>query len=122
VCAGAPLRTCTVAGGYSIEGKILPATEKDERLVKVTHDGETVEALWNPGFIIKSGDKYYLTLAVWEYENVPHETERQLEGVAEIIHLFNEGIEDGKLVKAVSIPNIHHNFHNAQIVPNPNKP
>jgi hypothetical protein len=99
------------------KGKILPDTNDKEKLVTVVHDGESVEALLNPGFIIKKGDKYFLTLAVWEYEHVPHETPEQKEGVHEIIHLFNEGLREGKLVEAVPIPNAVARFIYTQILP-----
>ncbi len=95
----------------------MPQTKDKETLVTVMHDGETVEALLDPGFIIKRGDKYFLTLAVWEYEHVPGETDEQKEGVHEIIHLFNQGLREGKLVEAVPIANSIDRFVYSQILP-----
>ena len=98
-------------------GNVLPDIKDAERLVTVTHDGETVEALWDPGFIIKKGDKYFLTLAVWEYEQAPGETVQQQEGVAEVIHLFNMGLKDGKLLAAVPVADDVDRFPLTQIRP-----
>lgn len=47
------------------------------------------DALSHPRFILRAGDKYYLTLAVWEYDpHHPDITEEQRRGVARIAELY----------------------------------
>ncbi len=81
----------------------MPDSGKGGHLVEVMRDGVTVDALWKPEFIIKMGEKYYLTLAVWEYDHHPGETEQQREGVHEVVHLFEDGLKAGRLKEAVLV-------------------
>ncbi len=102
--------------------KTMPDAKDNERRAEVTHDGKTVETLWDPAFIVKRGDRYYLTLAVWEYEKGPGHTPEQREGVAEVIALFDSAVLQGNLLAAVMIPNnIDHGVF-TQIKPGPHPP
>ncbi|MGI8839302.1 MAG: hypothetical protein ACR2F8_00710 [Caulobacteraceae bacterium] len=57
-------------------------------------------ALAEPKFIIKLGEKYFITLALWEYDLSKAQGEDQKEGCRDTQKLF----ENGKKIDAVLIP------------------
>jgi hypothetical protein len=74
---------------------------KPPKIVEVAQD--SVPALSEPHFLIKVGDRYYLTLAVWEYSlNAPDITDEQRQGVKQIAEIFNKLA--AKAVPAVVAP------------------
>ncbi len=62
---------------------------KPPKTVQVSQD--SAQALSEPHFLIKVGDRYYLTLAVWEYSLDAHGiTDEQREGVKQIAATFEK--------------------------------
>jgi hypothetical protein len=49
---------------------------------------KTTIALTNPQFIIKVGERYYLTLAVWEYDFEKADGEDQRHGCKHVARIF----------------------------------
>ena len=41
-----------------------------------------------PVFIVRVGDKYYLTREVWEYDKAAAKTDEQIDGFEQILNLF----------------------------------
>ena len=69
------------------------------RVVVQTH------ALGRPTFLIKLDDKYYSTLAVWEYNpSAPGLTEEQRFQINHLIEVFEARVRDGHSLEAVSVP------------------
>jgi hypothetical protein len=60
--------------------------EGRDKLVFVSTRG--ADALSEPRFIVRIGEKYYLTFGAWEYDESAAETEEQKQGCAEIRDLF----------------------------------
>ena len=74
-------------------------TSDSSPYVEVSADSMT--ALSEPHFLIKVGEAYYLTLAVWKYDpDAPEITAEQRSGVAHIRHLF-EGAGVDQVLPAV---------------------
>jgi hypothetical protein len=57
----------------------------------VTISTDAKPANSEPVFIIKRGDVYYLSMAVWEYDPAAAVGQRQTEGVSGVEALFNAG-------------------------------
>lgn len=70
----------------------------DEHLLVVASRGEL--ALNKPRFIVKAGDKYFLTFGAWEYEPARARNGREKSGCREIKELF----EQSPKVEAADVP------------------
>ena len=60
--------------------------EHNPHIVKVVHP--PADALSSPTFIIKVEDRYYVTLALWEYRLKDATTDAQRESVEEIMRVY----------------------------------
>jgi len=67
----------------------MSESSDDRHIVRVVKSAPP--ALSAPTFIIKDGDKYYLTLALWEYDKGQAKTEEEREGCAAIADLYRTG-------------------------------
>jgi hypothetical protein len=65
-------------------------------MVFVSSDAEAAQS--QPQFIIKMGDVYYLTRAVWQYDFNLATTDDQREGVAQIANEFSDLGDGANLV------------------------
>jgi hypothetical protein len=74
---------------------------RDDIVSVSTH---SMDALSEPRFIIKIGDRYFLTLGTWEYEREKAATPAQKEGCDRIIDLYNRRFNNGPHGEAVRVP------------------
>ena len=73
----------------------------DRRVVKVA---TPTEALCDPTFVIKFENKYYTTLALWEYDpHAPNLTPEQRRDVGEVERLYGEERDRGNAHEAVKV-------------------
>lgn len=80
----------------------MPDTVKADDIVSVSK--HPVDALSTPRFIIQVGEKYFLTLALWEYDLSQAKTPDQVDGCNDIAHLFATYLAEGHVFKAVRLP------------------
>ena len=76
----------------------MDADDDLPRVVRVVEESD--EALTGPNFIIHFQEKYYLTVAVWEYDRRDAQNNEQEEGCETIAQLFRHG----ERVEAVEVP------------------
>lgn len=74
----------------------------DQKIVRVA--SASIEAYESPHFILKVGEKYFVTLAVWEYDKRHATTDRDRHGCDEIAELFNKLSKEGHTAPAVLVP------------------
>ena len=60
-----------------------------------------VLALSSPGFIIKAGQEYWVSLAVIGYDHEHATTPQEHEGVDQVIEAFNDQVSEGHTLVAV---------------------
>jgi len=72
--------------GFTREDAEMAEHPDPELIVRLSSHASP--ALSEPKFIVKAGDNYYVTLAVWAYEPGKAMTDAQKAGVQEIARLF----------------------------------
>lgn len=65
---------------------------KGDRYVTVSKEG--TRALGGPQFLVRHGKKYYLTVAVWEYDPQAADTDEEKRSVAEVQAVFKNSKPD----------------------------
>ena len=69
--------------------------------VKIVTDAT---ALSRPSFIIKDAGRYYVSLAVWEYDpNAPHLTPEQKRDIDDLIQIFEHSRREGRVCEAAEL-------------------